>query len=408
MAGGGGLPVFCSGNGLTRGDGARTGLGGERLQHGGCDGVGVVGVAECAVMLGEIFDEGGDVRDHNRRFGGKGFEGDEAETFLHRWEDERIGEAVEAGHVRIGDRAGEDDMAGGGRGGEDSVELLLVRIVVKKRGATGDDELGGWMEGADAFESMKDIDGIFTIFDAADGEEYRAAAEAQLGAERDVAQGWRWRETLKTDAVRNDVGVDVVGAAEILLPGFADAEELRRRQNAAILPGGYLRVGESIDMVDGADEIFDNARGGAVGQGVGIDAVLGVVNVEMGAVGADMGRDFCDSLGHHGVEIFGRRGARDGDVAGGGLAEKPGARGVGGVDGDIVAGEGQRMPKFQRVDHTAARVGGMGVERDFHAAQPMRLVSVKRQSVASCLPSRKRTMREESVVPMVAAAMFRA
>jgi hypothetical protein len=104
---------------------------------------------------------------------GKRFEHDQAETFFHRWEDQRVGDAIEGRNVLVRQWSGEDDLIGKFGGCEMGLESGLVGAVVEQRSATGDDKLRLRFGMSETVEGQQDIDGVFARLDAADGEEYR-------------------------------------------------------------------------------------------------------------------------------------------------------------------------------------------------------------------------------------------
>src|SRR5699024_25906 len=92
------------------------------------------------------------------------------------------------------------------------------------------------------------------------------------------------REPGRADPGRDDGGVNAVRLHQLPLPQFADAQAAAGRHDRAVLAGDEVGVVEVVEVVDGTEERGDRPARNQDGQGVGADAVLGVVDVELGRV----------------------------------------------------------------------------------------------------------------------------
>ena len=123
------------------------------------------------------------------------------------------------------------------------------------------------------------------------------------------------------------------------------------------LPSLETRIGEAVQVVDGADVAVDPASGPEASEGVGGDAVVGVPDVELLVrTRIEVGADLLDAPGYEGGEV-GAAGDRNGELAGLGGTEEAAAFDVRRHDGGFVSLVVQRLSHFERVDRTASGVG---------------------------------------------------
>ncbi len=163
-------------------------------------------------------------------------------------------------------------------------------------------------------------------------------------------------------------------------------------------------------MMDSANEAPDHAGPGQRRQSVAGDRVLRVPHIEppprrrieIGQVVLDPGAHQIDQPARNRPSGHTDRAALD-------AAKEPRPRDIGRVDDRVDTLPGQRLGQFQRMDHTAARVGRVRKDRDpHHGPHPINARSEKSQIVSRAPPSRIATRRSAVATPISAAAIPRA
>ena len=177
------------------------------------------------------------------------------------------------------------------------------------------------------------------------------------------------RKDRAINAVRDASGRDPIGLPQPVAPVVADAEHACGRRHAAILARRDLRVGELVEVVDGTDEARDQPRLDKVGERVGADPVMGVIDVEPAVIGD---REPLPIFGDALLDEVGRRpaldpagGNRDGPASR--RAKEPLPVGVRRVDDRLVAERREGFGKRQAMAHAAAGVRRIGEQRDAEA-----------------------------------------
>ena len=288
--------------------------------------------------------------------------------------------------------------------------------MIQERGPSDDEKLRLRLLRADLREGLDDAQGVLALLEATHREEDRTGADAPFPAQSLVRRGGDGAVGAGIDTVADIVGAEPVIAPQGVLPEAADAQKRRRLEDRAVVPIGELRLGELVEMVDGADEGRDQATPHQGGERVAADRVLGVEDVEVARGGR---REMALVVGDARTHQFDRRagdGPRrhwSGPTTGG--AEKAPTAGIGRVDDRLVAEIGQRLSERERVHDAPARVGGMRQDRDAQTAlphratppQPISGLTAKSQTTASAPASAMRTTRLASTDPIAAAAMTR-
>ncbi len=210
---------------------------------------------------GEVFAERRPRRDDRRGPARDGFQDAEAVARRSGGEDQRVGQPVEARHVRLGDGSGADH-----RPARADIQPLalqrgaaacLVARMVALRGAPGHDELGVRHVPPELREGLEDRERALARLEPADAEEDRPGAEAQTSAQPGIAGPRLGPVHRPVDAVADHLRLCAVVAGEGCGQEPADAEQPRGIDDRPLLPLREQRVRDRLDGVDGAHETVD-------------------------------------------------------------------------------------------------------------------------------------------------------
>src|SRR5215207_226876 len=218
----------------------------------------------------------------DRQVRGERLERGQPEALLHRREREHVGRAVQA-LDRVGaERAehphvlGDSQLAGARR---EAVELMAV---VEQRRPAGDQEhrIALRQRLPQAREALQQAERPLARLDSSDREHSEPPPEprpaAVAGALRRIA---RRAEPRRVDPVRNQPGGDAELGGEPLDPGARDAYDAIGSGDRALLALDQRRRREVVDVVHGADDVFDDALIAQRQRGVRRQAVLRVHDV---------------------------------------------------------------------------------------------------------------------------------
>ena len=135
-------------------------------------------------------------------------------------------------------------------------------------------------------------------------------------------------------------------------------------------------------------------------------------DIETGSAG---GREVAQIVGdpdlHHPPRVGAGGRGRHPNRAAERLSEETLAGDIGRMNHGVVTKAGEGIPQLQRMNDTAARIGGMRKDGDAqapHGVQPIRGCRAKSQTVSRALPSRISTTEPAVTAPTSAAAMPRA
>ena len=160
-----------------------------------------------------------------------------------------------------------------------------VSRVVEHRRAADDQELGRRVTRPQLGKGFDDPQAVLARLEATDREDDWTSAESVRGPHGRVAGSGAGREGRGVDAVRDAPGRDAEEPPHVLAAPLADAEHGLGRRHAPLLARLDLRVGEVVEVVDGADETGDQPGRREVGERIAADAVMGVVEVETPVIG---------------------------------------------------------------------------------------------------------------------------
>ena len=160
------------------------------------------------------------------------------------------------------------------------------------------------------------------------------------------------------------MGLDAIVFFKCLLPYITNTETAIGLVDGfllAVLQVGALKV---FNVVNGADKVGDVALLFEDGQGVGAEAVLGVIDVVAFWVGLEKGDELFDALLDDLVDVFVAGSGGDGAGLEWGGAVEALVVFVEGENAGVVAEFGEGLGELQSVDDAATGFGGVGEEGD--------------------------------------------
>ncbi len=239
--------------------------------------------------------------------------------------------------------------------------------MIEQAGAAGDHKLRIGPARAQQYEGFEQSQCVFPLFDTADRQhDRRPGAHAEPLRQRGIGDLRDRAEALAVDAVAHLGSIDAVLATEDVSPQPAHAKDLARTTKAARLPEHQLRRREDFEVMHRPHEAVDQPFVLQVGQRVAADRVVRVQHVERLRLdqSGQVRREGFDAITDHLHHVVRRATYRHQLRRASQGPEEALTRCRGGHHGDVVAGIVQRMGQFDRVDHAAARVHGVGQQAD--------------------------------------------
>jgi hypothetical protein len=207
-------------------------------------------------------------------------------------------------------------------------------------------------------KGVENADGVLALLDPTNCEEQWTRAKFETTPEFRLVSIWFGTKALAIDAIAANRRLDLKILAEAVPPEPAYSHPCVRLLNRTRLQMGNSSIRKVVDVMHRSDEFVDVSPALQRRERVAGDAVVRMIEIEARSIG-QIFDIFGDPLFDH-CERVARR-WRDWERVRPTMCRPEEALpfGVGRVQDDVMPERGQRLGELQRMDDSAARVGGV-------------------------------------------------